>query len=93
MRENCSLVVPHRNEQPSKRPNVCEVERTNWQMRRLRVAGVGRFELPRARVKVLCLTAWRYPTVLGISALFYRVHKYVHPSFMGKMPTSMRDNQ
>ena len=28
-----------------------------------RMAGVGRFELPRARVKVLCLTAWRYPII------------------------------
>ena len=25
------------------------------------VAGVGRFELPHARIKILCLTAWRYP--------------------------------
>ena len=28
------------------------------------LAGVARFELARARVKVLCLTAWRYPIVV-----------------------------
>ena len=28
------------------------------------LAGVDRFELSRARVKVLCLTAWRYPIVI-----------------------------
>ena len=27
------------------------------------LAGVDRFELSRARVKVLCLTAWRYPII------------------------------
>ncbi len=31
------------------------------------MAGVGRFELPRARVKVLCLTAWRYPNNVAVS--------------------------
>ena len=35
---------------------------TDWTISTI-LAGVGRFELPRARVKVLCLTAWRYPIV------------------------------
>ena len=34
------------------------------------LAGVDRFELSRARVKVLCLTAWRYPNVFIY--LFYK---------------------
>ena len=35
---------------------------TNWTISTI-MAGVDRFELSHARVKVLCLTAWRYPNV------------------------------
>lgn len=42
------------------------------------MAGVGRFELPHARVKVLCLTAWRYPTIAPNKSTYLYYHKKIN---------------
>ena len=41
------------------------------------MAGVDRFELSRARVKVLCLTAWRYPIAYNYILNDFAVLKYL----------------